>query len=390
MLTRDQTVDVIIPVYNNFQVVRDCLDSVLRANCKTKFEIVVFNDASSEPNLNEYLRDMGGRGLITLHVNEVNQGFTRTVNAAMKLHTGRDVLLLNSDTIVYEDWLDRIVAGAYSSDDVATVNPLTNANGSHISWYPRYSPTQTIALEVDDNALQRMARTANSGLSVPVYVTVGFCMFIKRACLDDIGYFDAINFPIGYGEEGDFCYRAVTMGWRHLIVGDVFVTHLEGKSFGQRKMEMINNMLGKFKKLHPEAPRRDEEFRTSDPLRAMRARLDLERVKAILGGRDSLAIDVGDGRECKSHGPDEIFLIFDQDKNQICFSGENMEMFPNIGSFSVPRHILRFNRVMADLGIKRLTVETRQQLAMLSERFCGLAFEVPLGPSLVTRDLQQG
>ena len=70
-----------------------------------------------------------------------------------------------------------------------------------------------------------------------MHVTVGFCMYIRPAVLDAVGYFDDHLFPVGYGEESDFCYRARKLGWRHIVTGDVFVRHWEGQSFGERKYD---------------------------------------------------------------------------------------------------------------------------------------------------------
>ncbi len=62
--------------------------------------------------------------------------------------------------------------------------------------------------------------------------TVGFCMYIRRAALDEAGPFDAKTFGKGYGEENDFCLRSAALGWRHHIACDTFVRHEGGASFG--------------------------------------------------------------------------------------------------------------------------------------------------------------
>src|SRR3546814_16309874 len=45
----------------------------------------------------------------------------------------------------------------------------------------------------------------------------GFCMYIRRAMLEDVGLFDEQAFPVGYGEENDLCMRAIDAGWHHLV-----------------------------------------------------------------------------------------------------------------------------------------------------------------------------
>jgi GT2 family glycosyltransferase len=55
---------------------------------------------------------------------------------------------------------------------------------------------------------------------------VGFCMFIRRRLLNKIGLFDAVTFRLGYGEENDFCMRALAAGWRNVLCDDTFVQHV--------------------------------------------------------------------------------------------------------------------------------------------------------------------
>ncbi len=81
--------------------------------------------------------------------------------------------------------------------------------------------------EVDAACLE-----ANGGRSVEVPTTVGFCMYIRRDALRDVGLFDAETFGRGYGEENDFCMRAAARGWRHRLACDTFVYHEGRVSFG--------------------------------------------------------------------------------------------------------------------------------------------------------------
>ena len=66
---------------------------------------------------------------VTLLRNERNLGFVQSVNRGMVLHPDRDVVLLNSDTEVANDWLDRLSAAAHSARDIATATPFSNSAG---------------------------------------------------------------------------------------------------------------------------------------------------------------------------------------------------------------------------------------------------------------------
>ena len=93
-------VDVIIPVYRGLGETRACIESVLASRCRTAAQIIVIDDASPEPELRRYLRGLEG---VTVLANEANLGFVATVNRGMALHPARDVVLLNSDTVVAND-----------------------------------------------------------------------------------------------------------------------------------------------------------------------------------------------------------------------------------------------------------------------------------------------
>src|SRR6478752_7635883 len=101
-------IDVIIPVYDGFEETRRCIQSVLDNKNSSPFNILVIEDCSPNSDIREYLRGLSDKGLIELFVNKENLGFVGTVNRGMSLHLDRDVLLLNSDTVVANDWLDRI------------------------------------------------------------------------------------------------------------------------------------------------------------------------------------------------------------------------------------------------------------------------------------------
>jgi GT2 family glycosyltransferase len=89
---------------------------------------------------------------------------------------------------------------------------------------------------------------------------VGFCMYIKLAVLDDIGYFDEKRFGKGYAEETDFCMRALKKGYTHVLDDTNYIYHIGGVSFEsvkdpavlREKNLMIERNLETLKALHPE------------------------------------------------------------------------------------------------------------------------------------------
>lgn len=227
--------DVILPVYRSLKATRRCLDSVLADDQRPPGRIIVIDDASPEPELSAWLDGMARSGRIMLIRHARNAGFVASVNAGMREAAPHDVVLLNSDTEVPRGWLSRLAGHAYADPCIGTLSPFSN-NASICSYPaplgPRLSFGRTLA-EID-----AACRAANAGRAVPLPVTVGFCMYIRRTCLDETGPFDADTFGRGYDEENDFCLRASAKGWRHLLACDTFVYHQGSVSFASEWREL--------------------------------------------------------------------------------------------------------------------------------------------------------
>ncbi len=278
------TLDVIVPVYRGHADTLVCLLSVLRAPVTTAFEVIVVNDASPEPDLARDLRALADMGLITLIENERNLGYPASVNRGLALHPGRDVVLLNSDTEVFGDWLDRLTA--HASGDVATVTPLTD-NGT-ICGYPLPCRANAALADADCATLDAMAARINPGRSLAIPTGVGFCMAVRRDALRRIGPFDAAAFGRGYGEENDFCLRAAAAGWRNVMALDVFVRHRGERSFGSAAHPAREAGLQEVRRRYPGFHAQVQAHIAADPAACARARIDAARLLAHGAARDSI------------------------------------------------------------------------------------------------------
>jgi O-antigen biosynthesis protein len=244
-------IDIVIPVYRGFDETANCLYTVLRSRLAASVdcEIVVIDDASPDQRLSELLRSLSKRGLFTLLRNERNRGFVASVNKGMALHPRRDVILLNSDTEVFNDWVERLHRTAYSEMNIGTVTPLSN--NATICSYPNFAGEFHGKFEVSFEELDGLASEANAGLTVDIPTAVGFCMYVRRECLDEVGLFDP-KFGLGYGEENDFSRRIAARGWRNVLAGDVFVRHLGRVSFLDSSGELSRKAMRIMKRRHPQ------------------------------------------------------------------------------------------------------------------------------------------
>ncbi len=278
-------VDVIVPVYRGLDDTRRCVQSVLAAQCQTPWRLILINDASPEPEVTDWLRAIAPTDeRITLLENEHNLGFVGTVNRGMALSGEHDVLLLNSDTEVAGDWLDRIRAAAYGDQKVASVTPFSN--NATICSYPRFCQDNDLPDGWDTARLDALFARTNPGQVVDVPTGVGFCMYIRRAALAEVGLFDVENFGKGYGEENDFCIRAARAGWRNLHLLDTFVRHFGGVSFGDSKSPRERAAMDTLRRLHPRYEAEVLAFVRDDPARLARTMVDVARITD--GGRPAI------------------------------------------------------------------------------------------------------
>ncbi len=234
-------IDVIIPVFNALSQTSRCVESVLR-NSSGDFRVVLVNDRSDEQT-SEFLRTFIDHPRVTLIENEENLGFLKTVNKAMAFSMSADValdgrasgrveavILLNSDTIVPAGWLERFRECFASDKRIGLATAVSNnAENLSIPIPPGYHI----------HNFAPIVQEAGSKIGFPDITTaIGFCLGIRREVLDQIGLFDEI-FGRGYAEDSDFHYRAVTAGFRSVLVANCFVYHEHHASFSDSAMVQV-------------------------------------------------------------------------------------------------------------------------------------------------------
>jgi len=274
-----ETVDVVVPAYNAPDDLRRCVEAVL-AHTGEGYRLVVIDDASPDPGVRRYLDNLAQRELphVTVLRNERNLGFTGTANRGFDLSRA-DVVLLNSDAIVGPHWLERLRRCAASDPSIGTITPFSN--NAEIASFPRFCENNP----APDDATAAIIGEALVTSAVPTYpdvpTGVGFCLYVKRALLDAIGPFD-MAFGAGYGEENDFCLRAVGAGYRNVIADDVYVRHTGGQSFEGRKDELGERNMRLLLERHPDYLDMVRAYIAADPLRPLR-----DAAEARLGARST-------------------------------------------------------------------------------------------------------
>lgn len=352
-------VDIIVPVYRGYGDTLRCLHSVLKADTEHSAELIVIDDCSPEPALSAELKRLSAAGLFTLLRNDENLGFVGTVNRGMALHPARDVVLLNSDTEVYDGWLDRLLDHANSNPDIATITPLSN--NATICSYPETLKNNNFELECSGASLNEAAYAANKGQATEVPTGVGFCFYIRRKALDDVGLFDETAFAKGYGEENDFCVRAEGAGWRNVLAFDVFVKHRGEVSFAADAPLSQQRGLQAVLRKHPGYLGDVHRHIAHNPGRHARARLDAMRLKRAMG-RTALFVshDWGGGiskniddlrKTLNSEGVGVVAIRSLEHKSEyVSFDGGDGFFLPNLKELHVTADAGLIQELIAILG----------------------------------------
>ncbi len=280
---RAETVDVVIPVYGNPCETLACIASVRTARNTIRHRIVVVDDHSLDANLIHELQALYRQGAITLVRRPFNAGFSVAVNTALPLCGGHDVVLLNSDTLVADGWLDRLQNAAYSHRTVATVTPLSN--NAELLSHPQ--PMQ--AAPVPDAATLAVINEALAVMGaspVPVPTGVGFCLYVRHDALAAMHGLEETVYQRGYAEDTDLCLRAAAVGWTHRAASDVYVAHHGNGSFGSSKSWLAVVNVEKLRQRFPTHDQDYDRYLAQDPLQRCRRQLQralLARLVAPIG-----------------------------------------------------------------------------------------------------------
>lgn len=273
------SVDIIIPIYNAFEELNICLESVKKYTDLSTNRLILINDNSSDTRIADLLEKEKDVLVIT---NEVNKGFAENINIGIKISETNDVIMLNSDTEVTEGWLDKIINCAYSAEDIGTVTPLSN--NATICSVPAFCRENTLPPGLDVQQMGRLVETCSLNRYPDISVGHGFCMYIKRSLIKEIGLFDSKTFERGYGEENDFCYRANKAGFRNVMCDNTYIYHSGTKSFlSEEKKKNIREHEQILIDRYPHYVANNKEFIRTNPVNFVGENIDiyLEIIQAL-------------------------------------------------------------------------------------------------------------
>ena len=251
-------VSVVVVTWNAAGHVERCLDSV------RGYETVVVDNGSNDGTVLLVRERFPG---VTV-VEQENRGMGGGNNAGIRATSKPYVLLLNSDTRVVADGIDRIAAFADTHPRAAVVGPrLSNEDGS-LQRSVRGDPT-TWRLATEYLFLRKLGPRTQAlnafygggfshGEPRQVESLMGAALLVRRSAVEEVGLFDEDFFM--FSEETDWLYRFRRAGWQVWFTPDAEVVHLGGASHGGRLY--IENLRGILRfQLKNRSPREAERTR---------------------------------------------------------------------------------------------------------------------------------
>ena len=287
-------VDVVITLKTGVDIVRGCIESLIRhepSRDVLKQRIILVNDGSPAETI-VFKKSLCAKDperflcSATSKKDPAGTGYTVAINIGislaqkMGLPLADSVVLLNSDTVVSDNWLNHLHDALFSEKNpsLGIVGPISNA--ATVQSAPRMydtdeyktnSWTTNLPLPAGTN-FDSFAREVERFVThhrlsvIPVEVLNGFCYMIKRTVFDKVGLFDQEHLPKGYGEEEDFSYRATKAGFTSAVVPSVYIFHHKTKSFTAAEKDTLKAAATKyiFSTYGPRKPDMGKEIREGE------------------------------------------------------------------------------------------------------------------------------
>lgn len=221
-------VSVIILTFNNLDLTRACLDSILERSDYPNLEVIVVDNASSD-DTPAYLEDFSLRHPEVLVVlNRENLGFAAGNNVGMSIATGDYLVLLNNDTVVTQGWVMTLLRHFQAQPGLGLVGPVTNNIGNEARIEISYPDIAHMPGEALRYTLSHM------GQRYPIRNAAFFCVMMPRSTYERCGPISE-DYGRGFFEDDDYCRKVEAAGLTIACADDVFVHHHLSASFNKLK-----------------------------------------------------------------------------------------------------------------------------------------------------------
>jgi hypothetical protein len=248
---------VVIVSWNTREMLRDCLESLFASRHSACLEVFVVDNGSSDGS-----PEMVASAFPLAHLirNSDNRGFAAANNQAIRLATGRHVLLLNSDTLVHEGVIDASIRYMDENPDVGAMGcKVLNADGTVQTTCSRFPTLLNLALLTTGlfkvpgipGARRYRMEDWQRDDERDVDVVSGCYLIVRSDALEKVGLLDESFFF--FGEETDWCRRFAAAGHAVRFAPVGTITHFGGgssKSLNSRRDLMLSEATVRLHRKH--------------------------------------------------------------------------------------------------------------------------------------------
>jgi anaerobic magnesium-protoporphyrin IX monomethyl ester cyclase len=217
--------DIIIPTFENEDYTVECLNSIIKFTEPNTYRIIwIDNGSVNTSRIEEILKNVE-------HLSfkfTTNQGFVTAVNKGLEMSNAPHVVLLNNDTVVTKNWLDKLTHALYKDKEVGIVGPLTG--------YGKHGPDSQHSLSLHETLLPAKARfwdierindeleSKYKGQTQPIEFVAFLCALLKREVINKVGPLDT-RFEMGMWDDVDYCMSTQELGYKTELVLDTCIYH---------------------------------------------------------------------------------------------------------------------------------------------------------------------
>ena len=240
---------IIIVNWNTRDILRNCLQSIYRHAGEIDFEVIIADNASTDSSVEMVKNDFQK---VILIENSENRGFAAAANQGIAIAAGRYVLLLNSDTVVLDNAISKVIAVADADPEVAVVGCRV-LNPDHTLQPTCFMFPSILNLVLSSSYLYKLFPRSrffgrermswwDGNDTREVEVVMGCFMLVRKKAIEQVGVLDERFFM--YAEETDWCYRFHKNKWQIIFTPDAQVIYLGGQSSRKIRSQMYLQLRG--------------------------------------------------------------------------------------------------------------------------------------------------
>jgi len=218
------SVSIVIPHWNNVDVLSECLESISNTDFEN-FETIVVDNASTDNSVASVRSNYPNVKLIE---NDKNYGYAGGCNIGAEAASGDFLIFLNNDTVQEKDWISNLIKTINSDDKIAAVQPkilnyydrnvfdYAGGSGGHMDIYCfPFARGRIFSFQENDEGQYNNKEKC--------FWSSGTCFMVRRELFQKAGGFDESFFA--HMEEIDMCWRLYAMGFEVWVEPDSVVYH---------------------------------------------------------------------------------------------------------------------------------------------------------------------